>query len=405
MELRKGYKQTDVGVIPEDWEVSQVGRTCTQVTTGKLDANAMVENGAYRFYTCAKNYYLIDSYAFDCEALLISGNGAHVGYVHYYNGKFNAYQRTYVLSGFKSAIKYVQHYLEKNFRDRIQVEVRAGGTPYITRDTITESPIPLPPTIIEQESIATALSDVDALLDGLDRLITKKRDLKQAAMQQLLTGQTRLPGFEGEWETKRLGAGCAVITKGTTPTSVGKQFKESGITFLKVEALSDNGKFIADQFAFIDSDTHRLLKRSQLQSGDLLISIAGALGRTGIVPSIVLPANTNQALAIVRLSKESGFDGTFLYFSIRAERTQRHFNTISLQGAQANLSLQQISDIPIWCPRKDEQTAIATVLSDMDAEIVTLEQRRNKTKDIKQAMMQELLTGRTRLVTPEAAHV
>ena len=95
MEVKPGYRHTEEGVIPEDWEVVNLGRTCTQVTTGKLDANAMKESGEYRFYTCAKDYCQIDTYAFDTEALLVSGNGANVGYIHYYKGEFNAYKRTY----------------------------------------------------------------------------------------------------------------------------------------------------------------------------------------------------------------------------------------------------------------------------------------------------------------------
>ena len=160
----KGYKQTEVGVIPEEWVVAELGTTCTQVTTGKLDVNAMTPNGQYNFYTCARDYYQIDTYAFDTEALLVSGNGANVGYIHYYKGKFNAYQRTYVLSGFVDSIKYVQHYMGRNLSERIRVEVNAGNTPYITRGTLTEMKIALPPTKAEQEAIAEALSDVDALI-------------------------------------------------------------------------------------------------------------------------------------------------------------------------------------------------------------------------------------------------
>lgn len=125
----------------------------------------MRPDGLYRFYTCAKDYYRIDTYSFDCEALLISGNGAHVGYIHYYHGKFNAYQRTYVLHGFKQDIKFIQHYLSRSFKDRIETEVKAGGTPYITRPTIAETAIPLP-SLDEQRAIASVLSDVDGLLGG-----------------------------------------------------------------------------------------------------------------------------------------------------------------------------------------------------------------------------------------------
>lgn len=205
MGLKQGYKQTEVGVIPEDWIVGSLGKACAQVTTGKLDANAMKEDGEFRFYTCAKSYSFIDIYAFDTEALLVSGNGANVGYVHYYNGKFNAYQRTYVLSDFFESVKYLQHYMSEKLAERLRVEVNAGNTPYITRGTLTEMSVALPPTKAEQEAIAEALSDADALIESLEQLLAKKRQIKQGTMQELLTGKRRLQSFHRTWETIRLG--------------------------------------------------------------------------------------------------------------------------------------------------------------------------------------------------------
>ena len=121
------------------WIEKKLRDICGQITTGKLDANAMNPNGSFRFYTCAKNYYYIDSYAFDDEALLVSGNGENVGYVHYYFGKFNAYQRTYVLTDFNENIMFVKSYLDEFLPTRIENEVNLGNTPYIKMDTLTES--------------------------------------------------------------------------------------------------------------------------------------------------------------------------------------------------------------------------------------------------------------------------
>ena len=240
---------------------------------------------------------------------------------------------------------------------------------------------------------------MDELLGALDRLIAKKRDLKQAVMQQLLTGQKRLPGFYGEWEVKWLDQSCELITKGTTPTSLGRNFTESGVNFLKAESLSESGETIPDKVAFIDGATHKLLKRSQLKAGDLLISIAGVLGRVGRVSQGVLPANTNQALAIVRLWNASELDRNFLFYCLRSPMTAKQISDVNVQAAQANISLQNVRDLEIHVPPTlPEQTAIAGVLGEMDAELAGLEQRREKTRALKQAMMQELLTGRTRLV-------
>ena len=126
-----------------EYKTIKLGNLCN-ITTGKLDANAMKENGKYRFYTCAEEYYYIDEYAFDTEALLISGNGANVGYIHYYKGKFNAYQRTYVLDKFSENINYIKIFLDNNLKARISSEVRAGNTPYITLPTLSEMKIQIP---------------------------------------------------------------------------------------------------------------------------------------------------------------------------------------------------------------------------------------------------------------------
>jgi type I restriction enzyme, S subunit len=249
------------------------------------------------------------------------------------------------------------------------------------------------------------LSDADALIEALEGLIAKKRQVKQGAMQDLLTppsaagqaGKRRLVEG-GKWEVKRLGDECELITKGTTPTSLGKDFTNSGINFIKVETLDADGKILGDMVAFIDEETHKLLKRSQLKEGDLLISIAGALGRTGIVEKNILPANTNQALAIARLKSNARLNLLYVYQYLKTANIKKHIEGISVQGAQANLSLQNIADLPIYAPDLSEQTAIAEILSDMDAEITALEWKLSKARQVKQGMMSVLLTGRIRLV-------
>jgi type I restriction enzyme S subunit len=207
-------------------------------------------------------------------------------------------------------------------------------------------------------------------------------------MQQLLQPK------EG-WEVKKLGEVSDLITKGTTPTSVGREFQNKGINFIKIESLQKNGEIVKDKVAFIDEFTHNLLQRSQLKSKDILFSIAGALGRVAIVKDEILPANTNQALAIIRL--KDGYLVDYIYFYLNNEKIQKYILTISVQGAQANLSLLNISELDIPFPALEEQTRIASVLTDMDAELSALEQKLEKYKRVKLGMMQELLTGKTRL--------
>ena len=128
----------------------KLGELCT-ITTGKLDANAMKSEGLYPFFTCAEEVYRIDSFAFDTEALLVSGNGANLGYIHYYKGKFNAYQRTYVLSNFIEDIHYIQIYLEAYLHKRIALEKSTSNTPYIVLATLAEMPIIIPSIKIQKD--------------------------------------------------------------------------------------------------------------------------------------------------------------------------------------------------------------------------------------------------------------
>ena len=175
----------------DEWKEVKLSDICKNIKTGKLDANAMEENGKYRFYTCAKEYYKINTYAFDGEALLISGNGAYVGYIHYYNGKFNAYQRTYVLMDFTENIIYVKYYLDKYLKNRIKKEKNEGNTPYIVLNTLTDMKIKLP-SLEEQNKIAELLTLIDQDIDNLKQLLHLRKLQKKGLMQKLLTGEVRI---------------------------------------------------------------------------------------------------------------------------------------------------------------------------------------------------------------------
>ncbi|MEQ8554384.1 MAG: restriction endonuclease subunit S [Cyclobacteriaceae bacterium] len=176
------FKKPD-GTDYPDWEERKLGDLC-QIRTGKLDANAMVADGEYRFYTCAKNYYKIDKYAFDTEALLISGNGANVGYIHYYHGKFNAYQRTYVLDGFEENIAFIKCYLDRYLIDRIYSEKKDGNTPYIVMGSLSEMNI-MVPNAREQTQIANFLSVIDDKIRLVSTQLEKTQEFKKGLLQQM----------------------------------------------------------------------------------------------------------------------------------------------------------------------------------------------------------------------------
>lgn len=176
------FRQDDGSEFPK-WEMKKLGEI-GEITTGKLDANAMVENGEYRFYTCARDFYRIDKFAFDTEALLISGNGANVGYIHYYKGKFNAYQRTYVLDGFKENIIFIKYFLDKNLYERINLEKKEGNTPYIVLSTLSEMEISIP-SLPEQTKIANFLSSIDEKINRTETQIEQTQTWKKGLLQKM----------------------------------------------------------------------------------------------------------------------------------------------------------------------------------------------------------------------------
>ncbi|WQW07863.1 restriction endonuclease subunit S [Helicobacter pylori] len=174
----------------QNWQRVRLGDIC-EITTGSLDANEMVHYGKYRFYTCAKEYYFIDKYAFDTEAILISGNGAYVGYVHYYKGKFNAYQRTYVLDNFSEHIIFLKYFLTMFLQSHIQTNRNEGNTPYIVMATLKDFEILLPP-LNEQIAIANILSGLDNEIISLKNKKRQFENIKKALNHDLMSAKIRV---------------------------------------------------------------------------------------------------------------------------------------------------------------------------------------------------------------------
>jgi type I restriction enzyme, S subunit len=263
--------------------------------------------------------------------------------------------------------EFVCHYINTRTKHLREVVATGNGQPNLNTALIREIPIPFPP-LPEQRAIATALGDMDALLASLDRLAAKKRDIKQAAMQQLLTGQTRLPGFTGKWETKRLGEVLKVRH--------GKS--QHGITAAdgKYPILASGGEIGRTNSYLYDRPS-------------VLIGRKGTIDSPQYVDS---PFWTVDTLFFTEIANEA--DAKFVFYKFTMIRW-RSYNEAS---GVPSLNAKTIENIEVAIPPLSEQTAIATVLSDMDLELAALEQRRDKTRALKQGMMQELLTGRTRLV-------
>ena len=267
----------------------------------------------------------------------------------------------------------------------------------LNQSTLAKLRVQFPP-IAEQRAIAEALSDVDALLNGLDRLIAKKRDLKQAAMQQLLTGQTRLPGFRGDWEVKRLGD-LGMIYGGLTGKS--KEDFGSGENFY-VTFMGVMSNVVISRNDLDRVRVSSLESQNNVESGDLLFNGSSESPEEVAMCSLVtfdLPnLYLNSFCFGFRPKAAASFNGLFLTYLMRSGSGREMVKSLAQGSTRYNLSKGAMLNTLLRLPSEEEQTAIAQVLSDMDAELAALETRREKTRQLKQGMMQVLLTGRTRLV-------
>jgi len=248
----------------------------------------------------------------------------------------------------------------------------------------------------EQQKIAQILSTWDKAISITESLIANSQQQKKSLMQQLLTGKKRFPGFEEEWEEIQFKDLSKVITKGTTPSTNGFKFQSSGINFVKVESIIIDGTFKKSKFAYIQNDCHQAFKRSQLELNDILFSIAGALGRTAIVNESILPANTNQALAIIRLKKNI-VDVQYAFYQLSSSSIKKAIKAQTAQAAQPNLSLNDVGGFKLKQPCLEEQQKIASTLTAADNEIDLLQQKLTHLKQEKKALMQQLLTGKRRV--------
>ena len=398
-----GYKLTEVGVIPEEWEVKYL-RDVAQIRSGiAKNANSSVADPVVVHYLRVANVQDGFLDLSDMSQLEVSrsdlqrfsvlpgdvlmnegGDRDKLGRGSIWKGQFQPCVHQNHVFVVRCGRSVLPEYLAiwSAFSTARKFFLLAGkqttNLASINKTSLGELPVPLPREN-EQRSIATALSDVDALLSGLDRLIAKKRDLKQAAMQQLLTGQTRLPGFHGEWEVKRLWE-VAEIVMGQSPSSTNYNRQGEGLPLIQGNADVLNRETIKRVF------TKQVTKRGRI--GDILMSVRAPVGE---VSRATFDVCLGRGVCAIR------YPNDFLYhYLIFLEPTwAKHskgstFDSVNSTDVKA-VEIKLPSSLP-------EQTAIAAVLSDMDAELAALEARRAKTSDLKQAMMQELLTGRTRLV-------
>ena len=421
MGLKPGYKQTEVGVIPEEWMTRRLRALVDRnapIAYGVLKPGPYVHGGVpllqirdvihgqinidelHRISEELERQYSRTRLVGGEIVVSLVGTIGRVALLPVTLAGSNLHRnlaRVRVSKDYDS--RFVCYYLSS---DRAQTGIRLttfGSTQALLNLADLRNLLIVCPPLPEQRAIATVLNDVDELLTRLDRLIAKKRDLKQAAMQQLLTGQTRLPGFYRNWEVKMLGD-VADILKGRALSKSLVTATGTRPCILYGELFTTYGRVISEVVGYTNSS-----EGYPSVSGDVLMP--GSTTTTGIdlaTASALFLNNVSLGgdILIIR-KKQEAYDPVFLANYLTHSRSAQ-IAELSQGITIHHLYGKDLKRLSLELPSVPEQTEIANVLTDMDAEVAVLEQRREKTHALKQAMMQELLTGRTRLISLKETH-
>ena len=433
VKIPEGYKQSEIGVIPEDWETKNIGEDAT--LKARIGWQALTTNE----YQSIGNHYLVTGTDFNAgevqwdtcwhvdewrykqdsniqlriDDVLVTKDGTigKIGYVDELPKPATLNSGVFVIRPkYNSFVpKYFFYVLTSSLFKEFIRNITAGST--IThlyqKDFVTFN-FPVPPKP-EQTAIATALSDVDNLIGSLEKLIAKKEAIKTGTMQQLLTGKTRLPEFatreDGslkgfkqtelgripeDWDIEIIGK-LATIQRGASPRPIDNPIwfeSKSKTGWLRISDVSKTNKYLT-------TTTQNLSEKGVAHSrfierDSLVMSICATVGK---------PIITRKDLCIhdgFVFFKSLEADKEYMYYVL--QKLEPEWSKMGQTGSQMNLNTALINNTTLKIPRAlKEQTAIATVLSDIDTEIQALQQRLDKTRDIKQGIMQQLLTGKVRL--------
>ena len=403
-------KQTEIGLIPDDWEVKRLGELF------EMRAGGDVNKQHFSYYKSDKYKYKIFSNGLENEgvygftdlprykgdSITITGRGT-VGVSMYRKDDFDAVIRLLVLES-RNKNQADNFFISELINEVVKFPNESTGVPQLTVPQIKDVLIPLPP-LPEQQRIAKALSDVDALIFTTEKLLQKKKNIKQGTMQNLLTGKKRLPGFAksnntkmtelGEipedWEVKKLGE-FTRIQAGGTPSTLFEEYWNGNIRWMNSGELNMKRVYEVEgritELGLANSSTHLFPKNC------VLIGLAGQGKTRGTAAINYVELCTNQSIAAIFPS--FSHNSEFLYQNI--DNRYNELRELSDGGGgRGGLNLKIIGNLEIALPPKEEQNSIAKILSDMDNEIDLLNTKLEKYRNLKTAMMQQLLTGKIRL--------
>ena len=415
-QIPTGYKQTDIGVIPQDWEVMTVdqvakvkggkrvpkGKSLTDRETSHpyIKVSDMTTSGSIStddiqyvpedVFPTIRNYRIFK----DDIYISVAGTLGLVGFIPEKLDGANLTENADRLTDIQCDKRYLYHFLSSPAIQKLIESMRTmGAQPKLALTRINKFSLVIPTNEKEQEKIAQSLDDIDTFISTLDELIEKKHNIKLGTMQELLTGKQRLPGFSGEW-------GKVAICKLTKiPVSDGPhltpEFLDDGIPFLSVNNLVNNKVDLKDLRYISRKDHEEFSKKCRPQKNDILLGKAASVGLVAVV-DFDFEFNIWSPIAVIRLKEEHM--PRYVYYLFQTRYVSDQIKLFTNSSSQGNLGMGDIEKIEILVPKKNEQIAIAEALEDIDMEIELLENKRNKYVNLKQGMMQQLLTGKIRLI-------
>ena len=349
--------------LPKGWNKVKL-LDIADLSTGKVDANHSTEDGLYPFFTCASEPMKSPDYSFDDESVIVPGNGANVGCVLYYNGKFQAYQRTYVLSNIKIVPKYLYYHFLRYWKERTENNQFGSATNYVKLINFANYIVDMP-SLTEQKQIAEKLDklfdQIETIKKASNRIPELLKNFRQQVLTYAVTGKLtkgwRKERQLDEWHTELAKDCCEKVQSGGTPK--GGQFALSGIPFLKVYNIVGNKIDFESEPQYVSEEIQNSqIKKSITYPGDVIMNIVGPpLNKVAIIPDTYKEWNINQAITLFR-PKEYLNNQYLYYFFCEGSSVNSVLDKTRGVVGQVNISLSQCRDFAISIPPMEEQLEI-----------------------------------------------
>lgn len=436
-EIPEGYKKTEVGLIPQDWSVQKFGGLFEpSITRMKLKSDdsvafvgmqdvsesaQLITQKVVKFHEVKSGFTFFgkgDVLVAKITPCFENGKGCItdnlITNIGYGSTEFHVLRANQ-----NSVSKFIYYWtVNSTFRKKLELDmVGSAGHRRVPVSSIQNYLIPLPATHVEQQKIATALSDTDALISKLEKLIEKKQAIKTATMQQLLTGKTRLPEFalreDGtpkgykdselsqipeDWMALSIGSDTSLKARIGWQALTTAEYLKEGNYYLVTGTDFNGGLVNWNSCCYVSEWRYKQDKNIQLQEYDVLVTKDGTIGKVGFIESLPLPATLNSGVFVVRPKLTKCLPG-FLFYILTSSYFDDFVKLITAGSTIVHLYQKDFVNFKFYVPHNiEEQSAIANILADLDAELAKLNLKLDKFKNIKQGMMQELLTGKTRLV-------